>query len=411
MGIQSDPRFALQDIPGKGRGLVASQAFERGDVILHEKPLFIAPKEYRDLSGRHDSKEAMAFREAYLTKLVAALAPSEREAVWDLQDIWSERQGTPKRLSGIVHTNSLSGSEDLGIFAVGSYFNHSCLPTVNYFWCEGERGGEGPSELFTAARDIKVGEELTIYYNDMKQPRARRRHLLQASFNCVCRCEVCSLEGDLQTESDAKRCRMTEIKGELDALWTEGQFNPRCLHRTLPLALELIRLTVDEFQSDPWHMESAFAEGFEAAYACGKGELARKMAYNQLAAKMHTEGHSAKVPHGNGHSLQALKAICMDPRKHNLRHSFSLNVRPKDLQPVLASVREGGFACLSEEIGMPVWPSSHTPVSEKESERDRRERVRRETEAKKAETAAKNRRRRKNKKNKKKNAKKTKGRK
>ncbi|GCA64820.1 hypothetical protein KIPB_015468 [Kipferlia bialata] len=41
MGIPNDPRFALVDIPGKGRGLVASREFKRGEMIMVEKPMFL----------------------------------------------------------------------------------------------------------------------------------------------------------------------------------------------------------------------------------------------------------------------------------------------------------------------------------------------------------------------------------
>lgn len=73
-----------------------------------------------------------------------------------------------------------------GLFALASYFNHSCVANVaiklpNF---------NGRKFTFIATRDIKEGEELTLCYNNNPDPKARRLFLWENYF-FLCKCSKC----------------------------------------------------------------------------------------------------------------------------------------------------------------------------------------------------------------------------
>ena len=78
----------------------------------------------------------------------------------------------------------------VGVFPSASYTNHSCAPN-----CAQRFDGHGCIVVETA-RDVRVGEELTIPYVDVRLGRRERRERLRKNFAFDCACERCAAEAD-----------------------------------------------------------------------------------------------------------------------------------------------------------------------------------------------------------------------
>ncbi|GIQ84189.1 hypothetical protein KIPB_005637 [Kipferlia bialata] len=284
------------------------------------------------------------------------------------KDPFSNRTANGKTLSGIVRTNNYCGDQDMALFEFGAYLNHSCVYNVNCLWVEGGEGEE-PMERYSAARDIKAGEELTRYYGrDMFTARDDRMDELRKLFNFDCTCEACSLTGYALLESDSNRRRLSEIV-----------MGPLLRGRKPSMAelLESLRLTVYEFKSNPHMMGNIFQMGFLSATRSGNVALARKFAYNCMVAY-------SFVPDCH---VDTIKEIQQCIKAHSKSRAKKNRKAGQAILPWDAS-KDGAWASLAKEMGVEaVWGFSHLP---KECERDRRERLRQEAEAKKEEAAARN---------------------
>lgn len=76
------------------------------------------------------------------------------------------------------------------LFPLGCMFNHSCSPNA-CFVAGSQKEAQG-EVLIRAVRDIKEGEELTISYINMYQPRPARRQELLSTKYFYCECPRCS---------------------------------------------------------------------------------------------------------------------------------------------------------------------------------------------------------------------------
>ncbi len=103
---------------------------------------------------------------------------------------------------GILHINSMTicdeKGEDIacGLFGVGSYFNHSCVPNVQL-----ENGMESNSGFasFSTIKDVEEGEELCLMYGGLNDKVEDRRKYFLWNYGFVCQCPKC-------VEESAKEC-------------------------------------------------------------------------------------------------------------------------------------------------------------------------------------------------------------
>ena len=132
------------------------------------------------------------------------------------------------RLSCLVATNAHGtgagnpASVDLGfgLFpALAAAFNHSCEPTANF--C-----AAGGLMRARALRDLKEGEQLTVSYVNLFEPRRTRAHQLMEAKHFVCRCPRCRVPL-LEAKDrflDGVSCREKGCKGgTLIPLGREGE--------------------------------------------------------------------------------------------------------------------------------------------------------------------------------------------
>lgn len=187
--------FAVQDIPGKGKGIIAQRSFAQGEVILAETPIFTLRAE--DLTRRN--AESVIFA-------ISKCTPVQREGFYGLYSCHSD---FPREL-GIFETNVLPcGTNDAktsraavkgGIFLLGSRFNSSCMPNTNNNW-----DAESEELVFRAIKDVRAGDELCIAYGNVLAAREKRQAEMKRKFGFVCKCEACMLSGIELEESDYRR--------------------------------------------------------------------------------------------------------------------------------------------------------------------------------------------------------------
>uniref|UniRef100_A0A0W0FVI9 SET domain-containing protein n=1 Tax=Moniliophthora roreri TaxID=221103 RepID=A0A0W0FVI9_MONRR len=234
--------FRVVDIPGKGRGIVATKDIKWGNLIFAERALIITPV---GLPSGSDTEIPKHFTNAQreqvfmmdiehgLDILVKRMPEENQKAFMELWNCHTEDGSGP--LLGICRTNGLAlqdyyepspvSQKKLVVIAERSrsfldliigefcfpflsplraeqYLTNSCGPNIDHNW-------DSPtfSMHLRATRDIKEGEELCIsYIPDLLEPAASRQRGLRA-YGFVCACERCSTAA----VSDARSKKIKEI--------------------------------------------------------------------------------------------------------------------------------------------------------------------------------------------------------
>ncbi|KAF2703655.1 SET domain-containing protein [Pleomassaria siparia CBS 279.74] len=186
------PIFEINDIPGKGRGLIARSNISKGTRILCERPLFTVP-----------SMEPSLLELVLAARLKALPKASQRQFL-------SLHNRSPGKypFSNIFNTNALpcgSGSVVGGVYPTICLINHSCIPNSHHNWDE-----DAEHETIYAIRPIRAGEEITITYHQ-ESISAIRRAFLKESFGFDCSCSGCSRSPSELQESDARRLQIQKL--------------------------------------------------------------------------------------------------------------------------------------------------------------------------------------------------------
>ncbi|KAG6019795.1 hypothetical protein E4U19_006863 [Claviceps sp. Clav32 group G5] len=183
--------YAVRDIPGKGKGLVATRNIPKGTRILSERPLIHVPFD--------SSKEQ---RKTIIHSQVEALNKKERDIFLSFPNRYSFSDSAT-RYSGIFKTSSiLSHSKPQKTFAIfpeACRINHDCDENAFHDWnCDTQQ------QTVHAMRDIEGGEEITIAYIPFFNDHQTRRKQLKTDYHFTCRCRACSLPDEVREERDQK---------------------------------------------------------------------------------------------------------------------------------------------------------------------------------------------------------------
>lgn len=210
--MASTPCFEVASLEGKGFGVIALRNIVAGELILAERPTLNV-----SLSNHDDNEEQFE-----------ALSEPDQQRVMSLHDACIVRK--TKTLRGIIGANALCRGSDTRNGAVLcdviSRLNHSCSPNCDHSW------NENASEMqIYAATDVCIGDELCIYYRDIRETKVERAYELWDVYRFRCSCSVCN---SVDTSSiDSRRSRMLELDEEIRAVGAE---------RGIPMVAELLAL-------------------------------------------------------------------------------------------------------------------------------------------------------------------------
>lgn len=117
--LKRPPAYAIRDIPGKGKGVIATRDISLGEIVVVERPVLICP--------------AMVYGDATMLLEEYAEKSMNRED-WDKLDNLANVHGDDRsKLDGIVVTNAfiikLKGGKESygGVFLELSRLNHRYL--------------------------------------------------------------------------------------------------------------------------------------------------------------------------------------------------------------------------------------------------------------------------------------------
>lgn len=249
--------YSLEDVQGKGKGLIASKDITKGTRIISEVPVMAMGRQVASMK----QLEICIFQE------VCSLSAKQQQEFLSMDNVYPYT--TPaQRFLGIFRTNALPVGPNLvggGIFFKACRINHACDNNTQNFW------NENLDQLtIHAVRDICKGEEITITYLRSLENRNARHEQLWENFKFRCSCGLCSLPFDQSRDSDTKLDRIHEIDCIIEQGGIEGLVTPA--KRMLSYVDEQVRLWND-FTPNEVGLARAYPDAFQIAIA--NGDLAR----------------------------------------------------------------------------------------------------------------------------------------
>ncbi|KAJ4352511.1 uncharacterized protein N0V89_007860 [Didymosphaeria variabile] len=295
MGVTaSQPIYAVEDIPGKGRGLIATKDIAKGTRIISEKPIVSISQ-----SGGNIEQLQLSMHQQ-----VNSLREADKQEFLSMMNICPYNNSTEEWF-GIVRTNALPMGPDLdagGVFLHACRINHACDNNATNFW------NENINQLtIHAIRDIRKGEEITIsYLSSLRNRQARQEELLK-NFKFTCSCRLCSLPPDQSRDRDAKLDRIHEIDGIIEQGGIEALVSaPR---RMLGYVDEQIQLWSDMSPNEVG-LGRAYPDAFQIAIANGDFARARIFAEKVVDLYLTTLGKDSP-------DVAQYKELFRDPTTHN----------------------------------------------------------------------------------------------
>ncbi len=176
-------QFEIKDIPGRGKGMIATQDIMPGSIILREKPFIVMPDKIFSLEDSDQIEE-------WLEKRLLKMSSAKRKIFFDLAD--SRSQDGLKTILGIFFTNDMTFVDDsAALFPTMARVNHSCRPNADFV----ARPKKGVQDL-VATKLIKEGEEIFISYlpayAEGSAPRKVRQKYMTKWYGFACKCPECN---------------------------------------------------------------------------------------------------------------------------------------------------------------------------------------------------------------------------
>jgi hypothetical protein len=219
--------FEVRELPGKGKGLVATEFIKAGAIVHRENPLMhLVPSfvlKYRGYTpkGTEQMMAAMSFfrkqmRPEQQAKYLALYGDITGPRADNLRDFVqsAEFDGLPAtqslkdlfvRVVLILNYNSFGTSQEIKIYEQASRFCHSCESNCTY-------NIDGPEIIIRSRRSIEPEEELTLdYYGSRKWlPIHKRRYKWMDVKDFTCHCQRCDALGD---DTRQFHCHDSNCKG------------------------------------------------------------------------------------------------------------------------------------------------------------------------------------------------------
>lgn len=290
-----NPMYALRAVPGKGKGLVATEKISKGTRILSEEPIITVPPYGPDSQQLRTS----------ICQQVDALSEHQRRAFLSMHNLHAYRNAAEQYI-GIIRTNALpieTNESEGGIFLEACCINHACDNNAQKHWNENIK-----RHTVHALRYIDKGEEITIYYLGVHKNREARNKALQTKFGFVCSCRLCSLPPEQSQESDRRLDEIYRLDGLIGRGGIEGIVSSPL--RSLRYVDQQVGL-YNEQGPDDAGLPRAFLDAAQIAIA--NGDLARGRIFAERAVSGWWTSHG-------GDSMEVMEhgTLARDPSKHKL---------------------------------------------------------------------------------------------
>jgi hypothetical protein len=228
--IRSQTPWKVVDIPGKGKGAIATRFIAAGELMHQERPLLLLPPNVDD--------EA-----TYLLDQLNALPPNSQVEFYSLANTTATKFGPnsqpeePDVVHNIFHTNSMLATDGTssGVFPTAARTNHACRPNAEFYFRD-----ELGALVVHALEDIDQGQEIHYSYFDASaKSRAARREYLSAAYGFECSCPVCSLNTTASAQSDERRAIIAAGALAFEG-WEKGSVKPAEAVTALSNALKMM---------------------------------------------------------------------------------------------------------------------------------------------------------------------------
>ncbi|KAK5652051.1 hypothetical protein OQA88_10827 [Cercophora sp. LCS_1] len=187
----TEESFKVQDIPGKGAGVVATERIAKGQVVMVELPLVIR---IGDPSPWNRPGALQVVQQA-----AKGLVKDDQNRLLQMA-----RQGRGYILDDIFKTNafhiSVEGISHTALYPEIARMNHACVTRYSSRTLTME---------IMAYEDVEPGEELTISYLPMNLPYKQRQQLI-SEWGFACTCSLCR-DKKGRAVSDQRRTQVRDI--------------------------------------------------------------------------------------------------------------------------------------------------------------------------------------------------------
>ncbi|KAL1592637.1 hypothetical protein SLS60_011053 [Paraconiothyrium brasiliense] len=257
--------YALRNVSGKGKGLVAIEDIPKGTRILSEQPLITTPERQR----------TNEWLKKHISQQVDTLNEHQRQLFLSMHNLYPYQSVADKYL-GIFRTNGLpveANGVGGGIFLEACRINHACDNNAQKHWNQYIK-----RHTVHALRDIAKGEEITIYYLGLDSSRTIRQKKLLDKFGFLCSCRLCSLPTNQSQETDKRLNRIDQLDDLIGRDCRGWSFSLR----TLGYADERVRLC----NEGPGNSGMARTYLDATQIAIANGDLARGRIFAERAVEV-----------------------------------------------------------------------------------------------------------------------------
>ncbi|KAI1103008.1 SET domain-containing protein [Jackrogersella minutella] len=275
--------FHVDEVPGKGVGIVADRNIRKGEVILVRTPALMVQ------TAPHVEMEQGARDVLY--NIAVDKLPEKGNALFMGQmgrDIHDKIETNCFQV--YIDGANESGSH-LGCYPEISRFNHDCRPNIHYRIVN-------MTHTTVAARDIEAGEELSISYIELKLSREERRSRLRR-WGFECSCSHCRMSDDEVAASDARLREIEELESALN------NFNETVV--TAETGAKLVELY--EKEKLDIYLGQVYTQAALNFALYGEEEMARKYARAAVEAVERESGPNAA-------DAKAMRILAENPKAH-----------------------------------------------------------------------------------------------
>ncbi|KAG6020368.1 hypothetical protein E4U19_006416, partial [Claviceps sp. Clav32 group G5] len=181
--------YAVRNVPGKGKGLVATRDIPEGARILSERPLIQVSFQTSD-----------EHRKRIISLQVKHLNKEQRDIFLSFPNRFPHSDSAT-RYSGIFRTSCIQAAVgpqgSFAIFPHACRINHDCDENAIKEW-----NPDTKQLTVHAMRDIEEGDEITVTYVLFSSDHEARQIMLRRDYHFTCLCRACSLPKDLIEERD-----------------------------------------------------------------------------------------------------------------------------------------------------------------------------------------------------------------